>query len=254
MIRLAAIADIHCLETSCGRLAPAWRELNESADIFLLGGDLTTMGTAAEVRVLAAELAVLTIPLVAVLGNHDYHAGEDRDVVKILEDAGVKVLEGTACTFELRGETLGIAGTKGFGGGFAGACGTDFGEPEMKLYVRHSVKLAGELRNAIAQVRDTDYRVVLMHYSPVDMTLRGEPLPIYPFMGSYLFAEVIDELGADLVLHGHAHHGAEKGVTPGGIPVRNVALPLVRHPYVMFHLQHSAASLPFHSTDQRSFE
>lgn len=254
MIRVAAIADIHCLESSCGRLAPSWGELNESADLFLLGGDLTTMGTVAEARVLAAELAVLTIPIVAVLGNHDYHAGEDAAVCAVLEDAGVKVLEGAACKFEFKGESLGIAGTKGFGGGFAGACGTDFGEPEMKNYVRHSHKLAADLRQALTQVRDADYRVVLMHYSPIDMTLRGEPLPIYPFMGSYLFAEVIDELGADLVLHGHAHHGSEKGLTPGGIPVRNVALPLVRHPYLLFHLDHAAPSLPFHGAEQPSYE
>lgn len=254
MIRVAAIADIHCLENSCGRLAPAWRELNDAADIFLLGGDLTTMGTAAEVRVLAEELSVLEIPVVAVLGNHDYHAGEDPQVRLILEEAGVTMLEGSACTFELHGESLGIAGTKGFGGGFAGACGTDFGEPEMKSYVRHSINLAANLRQALTQIRDADYRVVLMHYSPVDMTLRGEPLPIYPFMGSYLFAEVIDELGADLVLHGHAHHGSEKGLTPGGIPVRNVALPLVRHPYMLFHLQHASPLLPFHPAEQPSFE
>lgn len=244
MIRVAAIADLHCVESTCGLLAPAWRELNEAADVFLLGGDLTTTGTAAETRVLVGELAALEIPVAAVLGNHDYHAGEAAVVRRMLEDAGVAVLEGERCVFTVGRETLGVAGTKGFGGGFAGACGTAFGEPEMKAYVEHTVKLAGGLRGALAELQ-TDYRVALMHYSPVDMTLRGEPLPIYPFLGSYLFAEAVDAVGADLVLHGHAHHGAEKGLTAGGAPVRNVALPLVRHPYQLFHLEHAEGALPF---------
>jgi Icc-related predicted phosphoesterase len=244
MIRVAAIADLHCIESTCGRLAPAWLELNEKADLFLVGGDLTTTGTSAEATVLAKELSVLEIPVVAVLGNHDYHADNEGEVRRILEDHGVHVLEGESCSFNVNGESVGVAGIKGFGGGFAGACGSDFGEPEMKAYMRHTAKTAEKLRHSLRSLT-TDYRLVLLHYAPIDTTLRGEPLPIYPFMGSYLFSEVIDELGADLVVHGHAHHGSEKGVTPGGIPVRNVAMPLIRHPYQLIHLEHTEASLPF---------
>lgn len=244
MIRLAAIADLHCVESTCGMLSPAWSTLHEVADVFLIGGDLTTTGTPREAAVLARELEAVQIPVVAVLGNHDYHTGNEAAVRGVLEAQGVAVLEGECRSFKVGGETLGVAGTKGFGGGFAGACGSDFGEPEMKQYVRHSVEMAERLRNVMRSL-DADYRVLLMHYSPIDTTLRGEPLPIYPFLGSYLFAEVADEAGVDLVLHGHAHHGSEKGVTPGGIPVRNVALPLIRNAFHVFHLQHAESSLPF---------
>ncbi len=244
MIRLAAIADTHCSDTACGAFSPSWRELNEKADVFLIAGDLTTVGTLQEAEALAHELRVVTIPVVTVMGNHDYQSDNHEGVRKVLEDAGIHVLEGETFRLDINGETLGIAGIKGFGGGFAGACGTEFGEPEMKQYVRHTGVLAGRLKQAMHTL-DTDFRVVLMHYSPIDTTLRGEPLPIYPFMGSYLFAEVCDEVGADLILHGHAHHGSEKGVTPGGIPVRNVAMPLVRQPYVLFHMDHTEGYLPF---------
>ncbi len=244
MIRLAAVADTHCTSGTCGRLASDWRDLNDKADLMLLGGDLTTLGTEDEARVLADELRVVEVPKVAVLGNHDYHDGSPETVKRQLEDAGVIVLEGTSVTFDINGQSVGVVGTKGFGGGFAGACATDFGEPEMKAFVRHTQNLAGELRKSLAAL-DTDYRIVLLHYSPIDTTLEGEPLPIYPFLGSYLLGEACDEVGADLILHGHAHKGSEKGVTPGGIPVRNVAMPLVRHPYVLFHLEHSEGYLPF---------
>ncbi len=245
MIRVAAIADLHCTEGTCGRLAPQWEALNEQADVFLLGGDLTTLGTLAEARVLAGELKHLRIPMFAVLGNHDYQSGREAEVTRILEEeAGVKVLECSTATLTVGEQTLGIAGTKGFGGGFAGACATEFGEPEMKAYIRHTATLVKGLRTAMLDLQ-TDYRVLLLHYSPVETTLRGEPLPIYPFLGSYLFAEVADEIGSDLILHGHAHHGYEKGHTPAGIPVRNVAMPLVKHPYMLFHIEHSEGHLPF---------
>lgn len=244
MIRLAAIADVHCTTTLCGRLAPAWRDLNDAADVFLLGGDLTNIGSIEEARGLVRELSVVKIPKVAVLGNHDYNQGLEEDIVRILEDAGIYVLEGQATSFRIRHETLGIAGSKGFGGGFAGACATDFGEPEMKSFIRHTQHLAANLREALFRLQ-TDYKVALLHYSPIPATLHGEALPIYPFLGSFLLGEACDAAGADLILHGHAHKGAEKGVTPGGIPVRNVAMPLVRHAYVLFHLHHAEGLLPF---------
>lgn len=244
MIRLAAIADMHCTQNSCGRLAPSWQELNDTADLLVLGGDLTTMGTPEEADVLAGELSVVKIPTVAVLGNHDYQTDQPDTVVRILRDAGVHVLEGSHAEFQLQGYSVGVAGTKGFGGGFAGACASEFGEPEMKNFIQHTHKHADALRRALGEL-NTDFRIALLHYSPVDTTLEGEPLPIYPFLGSHLLAEACDDTGADIIIHGHAHKGTLKGVTPRGIPVRNVAMPLVRHPYLLFHLEHTERYLPF---------
>src|SRR6185503_16575923 len=134
---------------------------------------------------------------------------------------------------------VGIAGTKGFGGGFVGACGSDFGEPEMKAYMRHTHALAAGLRTALDSLR-ADVRIALLHYAPVPDTLEGERLEIYPFLGSYLFAEAIDAVGADLVIHGHAHAGTEKGVTAGGVRVRNVAEPVIRSAYRVYCFEQGA--------------
>ncbi len=235
MIRIAAVGDVHVGEDSRGRLAPSLSTLREQADVLLLAGDLTRCGSPVEARVLADELAGAGVPVVAVLGNHDHHADQVDGVVAALRDGGVTVLEGDSTTVEVDGCTLGIAGTKGFGGGFAGACGSDFGEPEMKAFVHHTKTLAERLHDALAAL-DTDYRVALLHYSPVPDTLAGERLEIYPFLGSYLLAEAIDKAGADLVLHGHAHGGTEKGVTAGGVHVRNVAQPVIRQAYAVYCL------------------
>jgi Icc-related predicted phosphoesterase len=173
--------------------------------------------------------------VVAVLGNHDYHLDRQDDVREILEGIGVTVLEGESTTISLDGSRVAIAGLKGFGGGFAGACGTDFGEPEMKAFVRHTRSLAARLEEVVGGLK-ADLKVVLLHYAPIEATLLGERLEIYPFLGSYLLAEAVDAHGADLVLHGHAHNGSEKGTTPGGIDVRNVAQSVIRHPYGLYTL------------------
>jgi Icc-related predicted phosphoesterase len=131
------------------------------------------------------------------------------------------------------GHRVGIAGSKGFGGGFAGACASDFGEPEMKAFVGHTRTLAGNLERALAGLR-ADRRIALLHYSPVAETLAGEPREIHAFLGSYLLAEAVDRAGADLVIHGHAHRGSRDGTTPGGVPVRNVAAPVIGRAYEVF--------------------
>ncbi|MFN2489287.1 MAG: metallophosphoesterase [Actinomycetota bacterium] len=233
MIRIAAVGDVHFGTDSSGSLRPSLELLAERADVLLLAGDLTRHGEAKEATVLAEELGDVEVPVVAVLGNHDYHLGAQHDIRTALGGAGVDVLEGDATIIEVRGTRLAVAGTKGFGGGFAGACGSDFGEPEMKAFVRHTKKLAGGLEQVLRSL-EADVRVALLHYSPVEATLRGERLEIYPFLGSYLLAEAIDRAGADLVLHGHAHGGSEKGVTPGGVRVRNVALPVINHAYNIY--------------------
>lgn len=238
MIRIGAIADVHFSPNSGGRLAPYWRDLHHAVDLFLLGGDLTTHGDVDEIEVLAAELEVVQVPIVAVLGNHDYQVDKPHRVREVLEQKNVRVLEGESTVVAVNGTTVGIAGTKGFGGGFAGACASPFGEPEMKAYIWHTEKLAAQLEAELSALQ-TDYRIALLHYSPIKETLAGERLEIYPFLGSYLLAEAIDNAGADLIIHGHAHHGAEKGVTARGIPVRNVALPLLKRPYAIYNLEKS---------------
>jgi Icc-related predicted phosphoesterase len=173
------------------------------------------------------------MPVVAVLGNHDHQAGRPGDVTAALERRGVCVLEGTAVELAVDGVAVGIAGTKGFGGGFAGATGTEFGEDEMKAFARHGREVAAGLGEALDGLR-ADIRIALTHYSPVRDTLRGEPPEIYPFLGSYLLAEAIDAASAAVAIHGHAHRGREHGTTDGGVPVRNVAEPVIGMPYRVY--------------------
>jgi Icc-related predicted phosphoesterase len=233
VIRVAAVGDVHVGTDSAGRLAPRLAGLADHADVFLLAGDLTHRGRPEEAKVLAEELRGVRVPTIAVLGNHDYHSDEQDGVTEVLEQAGIRVLEGDAVVLEIGGRRVGIAGSKGFGGGFAGASASDFGEPEMKAFVGHTKALAGRLERALGGLR-TDRRIVLLHYSPVAETLAGEPREIHAFLGSYLLAEAVDRVGADLVLHGHAHRGSRDGTTPGGVPVRNVAAPVIGRAYEVF--------------------
>ncbi|MCP2258769.1 putative phosphoesterase [Streptoalloteichus tenebrarius] len=235
MIRIAAVGDVHLGEDARGRLRPALEHLRDHADLLLLAGDLTKHGTLAEARVVAEEFADLPVPVVAVLGNHDHHADVPEEIAGLLTEHGIRVLEGDSTVVQLDGAAVGVAGVKGFGGGFAGKCGSAFGEPEMKAFVRHTEEVAGRLRDALDRI-DAPARIALTHYSPVTDTLRGEPLEIYPFLGSYLLAEAIDEGGADLAVHGHAHFGTEHGTTPGGVRVRNVAQPVIRCAYKVYNL------------------
>ena len=239
VMRIAAVGDVHVGLERDERLTTDVAEVHQCADALLLAGDLTRHGDPREAEVLASALRGARVPVVAVLGNHDHHAGRADEVVAALRDAGVVVLDGDSVRLDLPGGALGIAGTKGFGGGFAGACATEFGEPEMKAFVRHTHEVADRLRAVLASL-EGDVRVVLLHYSPIEDTLRGERLEIYPFLGSYLLAEAIDDAGADLVLHGHAHKGSERGVTPGGVRVRNVARPVIRRSFQLFELESGA--------------
>ena len=236
MIRVAAVGDIHVGPECHGRLKPCFDDLHEHADLFLLAGDLTRCGTPDEAEVLAAELADVRVPVIAILGNHDHHADSPDAVVAALEGVGVHVLDGTATVVDVDGVSVGIAGTKGFGGGFPGASGSEFGEPEMKAFMHHSRTVACGLQTALS-VLATDVRIALTHYSPVEETLRGERLEIYPFLGCWLLAEAIDVAGADAAFHGHAHRGSERGVTPGGVRVRNVAQPVLGHPYRVYGVE-----------------
>jgi Icc-related predicted phosphoesterase len=236
MIRIAAAGDLHFGTDSAGTLRPRLQHLPEHADLFLLAGDLTRYGDPDEAAALAEELKDVGVPTFAVLGNHDYHLDREKEVRDILERGGVRVLEGEGEAVEVDGQRVGVAGIKGFGGGFAGACGTEFGEREMKSFMAHTRGISDRLEEVLESL-DADYRVVILHYSPVKGTLQGERLEIFPFLGSYLLAEPIDRVGADLIVHGHAHHGTEKGITPGGIHVRNVSLPVIKHAYNVYSIE-----------------
>ncbi|MET0136013.1 MAG: metallophosphoesterase [Kibdelosporangium sp.] len=233
MIRIAAVGDVHLGEDARGRLRPALENLGEHADVLLLAGDLTRHGTLSEAQVVASEFRDLPVPVVAVLGNHDYHSDQEDEISQLLEQSGIKVLEGTSVTIEVGRSTLGIAGAKGFGGGFAGKSGSVFGEPEMKAFIQHTVNIADRLHDALAGL-DTSVKVALTHYSPVADTLRGEPPEIFPFLGCYQLAEAIDATGVDLAIHGHAHFGTEQGLTAGGVRVRNVAQPVIGAAFAVY--------------------
>ena len=234
-MRIAATGDLHFGEDSEGTLRPQLEQLADCADVLLLAGDLTRVGTVDEARVLARELRGLSVPIVGVLGNHDYHCDQPDGIRDVMEDAGVCMLEGGSHTIDIGDQRLTVVGAKGFGGGFAGASGTAFGEPEMKAFIRRTEEMAAAIEQSLGDA-DGDARVVLLHYSPVKDTVVGERPEIYPFLGSYLLARAVDTHGADLVVHGHAHAGSEQGITPGGVRVRNVALPLIRQSYRVFCL------------------
>ena len=234
-VRVAAVADLHLGVESGGSLAPHLTDLDSQADLFLLAGDYTMWGAAAEAAVLAGELRGVRVPKFGVLGNHDFHSDEEKLVADALAEGGVTILECANAVVEVDGISVGIAGAKGFGGGFLGACAADFGEPEMKSFIRHTKDIAARYEEALAAL-DSDIRIALLHYSPVESTLVGERLEIYPFLGSYLLGQAIDHAGADLVIHGHAHAGTFEGRTEGGIPVYNVAQSLLGRAFHLFEL------------------
>lgn len=235
MIRVAAVGDVHLAPGLRGRIRPHLADIGEHADALLLAGDLTRHGTVPEAEVVAAEFRDLGIPVVAVLGNHDCDSGSEREVAALLSESGMIMLDGTGAVLDLPGGRLGVAGGKGFGGGFPPHAASDFGEPEMKAFVRHSRQLAEAIGEALRGL-SADFRVALTHYSPVADTLKGEPPEIYAFLGSHFLAEAADSANADLCVHGHAHAGSERGVTPGGAPVRNVALPVLKRTYAVYRL------------------
>jgi Icc-related predicted phosphoesterase len=242
VIRIAAVGDIHLSGDTDRDLAEGMAGIEEHADVLLLAGDLTKCGTPDEAKIVVRELRQVTVPIVAVLGNHDHHDGRPEAVADVLGSGGIRVLEGHAVVLDLPNGRLGVAGVKGFGGGFAGANAAAFGEPEMKAFVQHTHAISDRLAAALASLDDRcDAKVALLHYSPTPDTLCGERLEIYPFLGSHLMAEAIDRAGADLALHGHAHAGREEGCTPGGTPVRNVAMPVLGAAYRVFALAPSAA-------------
>jgi Icc-related predicted phosphoesterase len=235
-IRVAAVGDVHMDRDVVGRYRPALDDLPDRADVLLLAGDLTRRGTPEEAECVAAEFGGLGVPVISVLGNHDYHSDQVAAVTDVLSGAGIQVLEGDGVRLELPAGRLGVAGVKGFGGGFAGRCASAFGEPMMKAFVGYSADSADQLGQALRQL-ECEVLVALMHFAPVPDTLAGEPLEIYPFLGSHLLGQAVDSAPTALAVHGHAHFGSERGTTPGGVRVRNVAHPVIKRAYRLFDLE-----------------
>jgi Icc-related predicted phosphoesterase len=223
-VRIAAVADLHFGRAGSGPpLRALFDDLAERADVLALCGDLTDSGDPEEARGLARLLASATVPTVAVLGNHDYESGKTAEVSRILSEAGVHLLDGS--TYEVRG--VGFAGVKGFAGGFGRRALGPWGEEIIKLFVQESLNEALKLETALARIRSAR-RVVLMHYSPVESTVEGEPKEIYPYLGSSRLEEPLSRYPVDAVFHGHAHHGALEGRTKTGVPVYNVSINLLQ--------------------------
>lgn len=237
VVRVAAVGDFHCGTDSTGTLRAAFARANDEADVLLLAGDLTNRGTPAEMRVVTKELADVEIPVVAVLGNHDHESGETEQACEILRERGVHLLDGHA--FELN-EHVGIAGTKGFIGGFGRRTLTAFGERALKDVVGVTLEEVKKLEFALTRL-STPVRIALLHYAPVADTVAGEPEQIYPFLGTDRLAEPLERFGVAVAFHGHAHIGAFRGATASGIPVFNVALPVLQQqgittPYLVYEI------------------
>jgi Icc-related predicted phosphoesterase len=222
-IRFAAVGDLHCTKKSAGSLRDLFAQAAEAADALLLCGDLTDYGTPEEAHVLAEELSSARVPAVAVLGNHDYESGQQDQVIAILGDAGVRVLDGEA--IEIHG--VGIAGVKGFAGGYnRGALGP-WGEPIIKQFVNEALQEALKLETALAKLR-TEQRIAMLHYSPIEGTVQGEPREIFAFLGTSRLEDPLLHYPVNAVVHGHAHRGTPEGKTVNNIPVYNVAKPLLQ--------------------------
>lgn len=226
VVRLAAVGDIHCTKTSQGALQPLFSKIGESADVLLLCGDLTDYGLPEEAEILVQELSVARMPTIAVLGNHDYESEKQDEVQQILTNAGITVLDGQAC--EVRG--IGFAGVKGFAGGFGSKALGAWGEPTIKKFVHEAVDEALKLEAALAKLQ-TSQRIAVLHYSPIQETVEGEPPEIFPFLGSSRLEEPLTRYSVTAALHGHAHHGHLEGRTSSDIPVYNVSLPLLKRAF-----------------------
>ena len=226
-VRIAAVGDIHLggkgLEPSLQILLD---QVSQHADVLALCGDLTDRGDPEEARLMAKGLATVKVPIVAVLGNHDYECGKESEVGRILSDAGVRVLDGDA--HEVLG--IGFAGVKGFAGGFGRRALGPWGEPAIKHFVKEALDEALKLETALGRLR-SERKVALLHYSPVAETVVGEPFEIYAYLGSSRLEEPLSRYPVDVVFHGHAHHGTPEGRTKTGVPVYNVSMMLLQRTF-----------------------
>lgn len=230
-VRIAAVGDLHYDSSNRSMLRNLFLEVNRAADILVLCGDLTTTGKPEQVRAFAEELSGVRIPIVAVLGNHDHDGGAVEEANEILGEVGVRVLDGRQVVIE----GVGFAGVKGFAGGFGRGTLAPFGESLIKEFVQHAIDEALKLENALRSL-ETPEKVAVLHYSPIVDTVVGEPEAIYPFLGSSRLLAPLETHGATVIFHGHAHHGTLEARSPAGIPVFNVALPVLRQAGRTYHL------------------
>ncbi|WP_102958962.1 metallophosphoesterase family protein [Mangrovicella endophytica] len=233
-LTVAAIGDLHVKDDHSAPYRELFGEISREADVLVITGDLTDLGKPGQAKILAEDLRACSIPVVGVLGNHDFECGCVEEVTSILKDAGVRLLDGEVT--EVDG--VSFVGVKGFAGGFGSRMLGSFGEPAIKAMVAESVSEAMRLENAMRQVR-TQRAMVVLHYAPIAETVAGEPLEIFPFLGSSRLAETIDRFKVSAVVHGHAHCGAFSGHTPGGAPVYNVAMHIEKpsgRPYALLEI------------------
>jgi Icc-related predicted phosphoesterase len=235
VIRIAAAADVHASEASRERVERAFAELEGEADVVLLAGDLTTSGEPEQAEVIAAACRLLDVPVFAVLGNHDHHAGRTEELEEVLGTAGVRLLDRACASCQVEGLEVGVVGAKGFVGGFPGSALPDFGEPLLRRVYAETSAEAEAIARGLQEIVHCDLRIVLLHYAPVVDTLEGEPPGIHTYLGSERLATPIAENGADLVLHGHAHAGSFEGRI-GDIPVYNVAVHVTGRNFWIFEL------------------
>jgi Icc-related predicted phosphoesterase len=225
--KIAAMADIHTKITDKGILRNAFEEINENADVLVICGDLTDTGDEEEAQILGEGLEVLRIPVIGVLGNHDYEKGRQKVIKQILSEHKMTILDGESIVVQ----DVAFAGVKGFGGGFEHYMLSLFGEDMMKQFVHEAVNESLQLDRALTRLEQEcpDLpKVVLMHYAPIKDTIIGEPEQLFPFLGSSHLAEPLTRRQVSLAFHGHAHAGTHKGQTTSKIPIYNVALPVLR--------------------------
>ena len=235
-LRIAAAGDVHCDPSNRDHWVEAFARVAEQADLILLAGDLTTHGEPEQAAVLADAVRPLEVPVVVVLGNHDLHVNRPTEVARSVEEAGVEVLDRDWTTREIRGTSIGIAGVKGFVGGFEGSTLPDFGEPLLRRVYAETSAEVDALDRCLAAVSGCDLRIALLHYAPIPETLEGEPRGIFAFLGCDRLAPPIARHRPDLVLHGHAHAGTLEGEL-GGIPVFNVAVPVMKRDFWLFEVE-----------------
>jgi uncharacterized protein len=234
-IRIAAAGDIHSSEENRPAVAAAFAEITDHVDAILLAGDLTTHGEPEQAEVLANACRGLGIPVVAVLGNHDWHANRAAEIVDLLSSAGLVVLDRGWTELESRDTRIGVVGTKGFVGGFPDSTLTDFGEPIMRAVYAETTDEVEALNRGLEAIADCSIRIVLLHYAPTASTIEGEPPGIWAFLGSDRLARPITDHRPDLVLHGHGHAGTYEGFI-GAVPVYNVSLPVMGRDFAVFEL------------------
>jgi uncharacterized protein len=236
MVKIAAAGDVHASEATRVHLRESFEAIEREVDVILLAGDLTAHGEPEHAEVLAAAARGLTVPILAVLGNHDFHAGHGDEVARVLREAGMRVLDRDAVIVELDGQATGIVGTKGFVGGFSGSQLPDFGEPLLRQVYAETSDEAEAIRRGLQEIAHCPIRIVLLHYSPTSDTLHGEPEGIWTYLGSDRLAAPIAEYRPDVVLHGHAHAGSFEGAI-GTVPVYNVAVPVTGRDFYVFDLE-----------------